>query len=188
MTQEAAAARADTEAWEAELSRLAGALAESEVARETAREGLSVAEHRLGALNEIWKSRQGNLHAVRGALGAAGIAEAGALADRLSPALGWEEAVDLLLGDDLEAIVCGGDPAAAVEASRGLASASFVRSGWTDEPSGAAVPGAEGGWEIALQNFSSLSAAERSALRRSRSFRVLPRLSISPPPTPRRPS
>ncbi|MFN2634893.1 MAG: chromosome segregation protein SMC [Thermoanaerobaculia bacterium] len=164
LTREAAAARADTEAWEAELSRLAGALAESEVARETAREGLSVAEHRLGALNEIWKSRQGNLHAVRGALGAAGIAEAGALADRLSPAPGWEEAVDLLLGDDLEAIVCGGDPAAAVEASRGLASASFVRGGWSREPSGSAVPGAEGSWDIALRNFSSLSAAERAAL------------------------
>ncbi|MCA1610788.1 MAG: hypothetical protein LC780_08010 [Acidobacteria bacterium] len=134
------------------------------MARETAREGLSVAEHRLGALNEIWKSRQGNLHAVRGALGAAGIAEAGALADRLSPAPGWEEAVDLLLGDDLEAIVCGGDPAAAVEASRGLASASFVRGGWSREPSGSAVPGAEGSWDIALRNFSSLSAAERAAL------------------------
>ncbi|MDQ2870328.1 MAG: hypothetical protein M3S32_06275, partial [Acidobacteriota bacterium] len=164
LTREAAAARADTEAWEGELARLAGALAESEVARETAREGLSVAEHRLGALNEIWKSRQGNLHAVRGALGAAGIAEAGALADRLSPAPGWEEAVDLLLGDDLEAILCEGDPAAAVEASRGLASASFVLSGWSGNPSDGAVPGAEGGWEIALQNFSSLSPAERAAL------------------------
>ncbi|MEO8189065.1 MAG: chromosome segregation protein SMC [Acidobacteriota bacterium] len=164
LSREAADARAQTEAWEAELSRLAAALAESEVARETAREGLSNSEHRLGALNEIWKSRQGNLHAVRGALAAAGIAEAGALADRLTPAAGWEEAVDLLLGDDLEAIVCGGDPEAAVEASRGLASATFVRSAWTDERGGSRVPGTEGGWEIALQNFTSLSPAERAAL------------------------
>ncbi len=164
LTRQASDARADTEAWEAELSRLAGALAESEVARETAREGLSISEHRLGAWKEIWKGRQGNLHAVRGALATAGIAEAGALADRLTPAAGWEEAVDLLLGDDLEAIVCGGDAAAAVEASRGLASATFVRSGWSGETRASSVAGTEGGWETALENFSRLTPAERAAL------------------------
>lgn len=161
----AAAARAETEAWEAELSRLAGALAEAEVARESAREILSVSEHRLGALKEIWQSRQGNLQAVRGALAVAGIPEAGSLADRLRPASGWEEAVDLLLGDDIEAVLSSGDPADAVAASRGLASASFVRSDWTGDGAAASpAAGARGGWEVALENFESLSAAERAAL------------------------
>ena len=35
---------------------------------------------------------------------------------RLRPAPGWEGTVDLLLGDDLEAIVFGGEPSAAVDA------------------------------------------------------------------------
>jgi chromosome segregation protein len=160
----ASSARADTEAWEAELARLAGALAEAEVARERARDILSVSEHRRGALKEIWQSRQGNVQAVRDALGAASLPDSGSLADRLRPAPGWEAAVDLLLGDDLEAILSSGDPAAAVEASRGLASASFVRTDWVGVPAGTSVPGARGGWEIALENWESLSRAERAAL------------------------
>ncbi len=161
---QAAAARAETEAWEAELARLAGALAEAEVARESAREGLSVSEHRLGALKEIWQSRQGNLQSVRGALAAAGIAESGALAERLRPAPGWEEAVDLLLHDDLEAVLSSGNAADAVAASRGLASASFVRADWTGGADQGAAPGSRGGWEVALDNHADLSPAEKAAL------------------------
>jgi chromosome segregation protein len=164
LVQEAAAAASETEAWEAELARLAGALAEAEVARETAREALSISEHRLGALNEIWRSRQGSVDAVRGALGAAGMAESGSLADRLRPAPGWEGTVDLLLGDDLKAIVFSGEASAAVDASRALASAGFVRSDWIEESGTPSVAGAEGGWEVALENYGSLAPAERAAL------------------------
>ncbi|MEO8430759.1 MAG: chromosome segregation protein SMC [Acidobacteriota bacterium] len=164
LSEDAAEARRETETWEAELARIAAALSEAEVSRETVREALSVADHRLGALSEIWKSRQGNVHSVRGALGAAGIAESGALADRLRPASGWEEAVDLLLGDDVEAILAGGDARAAVGASRGLAAASFVRTDWTLDAAPAPVGGARGGWEVALANHGELTAAERAAL------------------------
>jgi chromosome segregation protein len=164
LSEDAAAARRDTEAWEAEIGRLAGALAEAELARDAARESLSVAEHRLGALNEILKSRQDSVQSVRTALGAAGIAEGGSLADRLRPAPGWEATIDLLLADDVEAIFAAGDARAAVEASRGLSSASFVRSDWTGVPGTAGAAGSLGGWEVALENHSSLSGAERAAL------------------------
>jgi len=164
LSDDAAAARRETEAWEAELARLAGALADAELARDAARESLSVAEHRLGALNEILKSRQDSVQSVRTALGAAGIAERGSLADRLRPAPGWEATIDLLLADDVEAIFASGDARAAVEASRGLPSASFVRSDWTGMPATQGAAGSLGGWEVALENHASLSGAERAAL------------------------
>ena len=163
LSAEAAAARRETQEWEAELERLAGALLEAEAARESAREALSVAEHRLSALNEIWKSRQDNVHSLRGALASAGLTDGGALSDRLHPKPRWEAAVDLLLGDDVDAILSSGDVRAAVEASRGLSSASFVRSDWS------AAAGREDGlrgdgWDAVLENPGALTAAERAAL------------------------
>ncbi|HYK42388.1 MAG TPA: chromosome segregation protein SMC [Thermoanaerobaculia bacterium] len=164
LSDEAAAARRQTEEWEAELARLAGALSDAELARDRARESLSVAEHRLAALNEILKSRQDSVESVRSALRAAGIPEEGSLADRLRPSIGWEATIDLLLADDVEAIFASGDARAAIEASRGLSSASFVRSDWRAAPGASAAAGSLGGWEVALENHSSLSAAERAAL------------------------
>ena len=164
LSGDAAAARTEVETWEAELSRLARAISEGDVARESAREALSETEHRLGALREIRRGRESEVEALTSALGSAGIPHSGPLSERLRPAAGWEEAVDMLLHDDLDAILSAGDPGAAVAAARPLGSASFVRTDWEGSAAGGAVAGARGGWEVALANHASLTAAERAAL------------------------
>jgi chromosome segregation protein len=158
--QEAREAMAAVEAVEAELARLSGVFAEAEAMRETARETLGSAEHRQGALSEIRKSRESSVQSVREAFARAGIAERGRLCDRLRPAPGWEQAIDLLLGDDLDALIVSGDPAPAVAAGRAFPMASFVRADWS---AGLVEPGYPS-WEVALADFAKLSPAERDAL------------------------
>ncbi len=164
ISEEARTARREVEAAEQEISRLSASLAQVEATRESAREALGALEHRLGALLEIVRSREGTVDQLRRALAAAGVAERGVLAERLRPARGWEETVDLLLGQDLDALLTAGDPVRAVEASRRLPTSSLVRSDWERTTLAPAPPGSIGGWEVALENFASLTAAERAAL------------------------
>ena len=161
---EARTAELEIEAWEMELSRLAAALLEAEAARDSARDALGALEHRSNALQEIVRSREGNTAAVRAALAGAGVEERGTLSRRLRPAEGWEGAVDLLLGEDLEALVASGEISRAVEASRHLSATRLVRANWTAGAGPAPVAGSLGGWEISLSNFAELSDAERGAL------------------------
>jgi chromosome segregation protein len=149
---------------EAEIDRVAAALSEAGQARDAAREALGSVEHRLGALQEIVRSREGNVTAARAALASAGLTERGTLLRRLQPAPGWEGAVDLLLGEDSDALLVSGDVSRGVEASRHLPSSRLVRADWTADAAALSPAGALGGWEIALRNFSELSAAERAAL------------------------
>lgn len=149
---------------EAEIDRVAAALLEAGQARDAAREALGSVEHRLGALQEIVRSREGNVSAARDALAQAGLTERGTLLRRLRPAPGWEGAVDLLLGEDSDALLVSGDVSRGVEASRHLPSARLVRTDWTGDAAVASPAGALGGWEIALGNFGDLTSAERAAL------------------------
>ncbi len=149
---------------EAELARLSGQLAESESARDCARETLGAAEHRHGALSEILRSRESSVATVRDAFSRAGLSDRGRLSDRLRPAEGWEEAVDLLLGSDLDALLTSGDPVSAVQASQALSCASFVRADWSGGDRRPQESAARGGWEIALANYGVLAPAERAAL------------------------
>ncbi len=161
---EVRSAELEIEAWEMELARLSEAHIEAERERDAARESLGAVEARLSALGEIVRSREGNAAAAGAALSAAGMTENGPLSRRLRPAEGWEGAVDLLLGDDSEALLAPGDAARAVDAARHLPVSRLVRVDWTADTSAAAPAGALGGWEIALENFADLSAAERAAL------------------------
>lgn len=164
LSLEARAAELAIEAWEAELARLAASLFESGQSRDEARETLGSLEHRLGALQEIVRSHEGDVAAAGAALSMAGLTERGTLSRRLRPAEGWEGAIDLLLGGDSDALLVSGDASRGVEASRHLPAARLVRADWTAVMSTAAPSGSLGGWEIALRNFSDLSAAERAAL------------------------
>ncbi len=137
---------------------------QTEGEREAAREALGALEHRMSALTEIAKSRQGGVVEARRALDQAGVRVHAALADRLHPARGWEEAVDLLLGEDLDALIASGDASKALAAAGALSSAAVVRADWTRETTAAPVPGSLGGWEVALENFGALTPAERAAL------------------------
>ena len=146
---------------EAELERLAARLAEKQSERDGARETLGSAEHRQSALSEVLHRRESNLQSVRESFARAGVSDRGRLSDRLRPARGWEEAVDLLLGEELDALLAGGDPRTAAAAVRNFPSASFVRADWSLGSSG--EDGVRG-WEVALENFGELTAAERAAL------------------------
>src|SRR6266498_641820 len=161
---EARSAELEIEAWEMELARLSATHLEAEGARDAARENLGAVEARLSALEEIVRSREGTAAAAGAALSAAGMTERGPLSHRLHPAEGWEGAVDLLLGDDSEALLAPGDAARAIGVSRHLSVSRLIRADWTAETSAPAPAGALGGWEIAVRNFADLSAAERAAL------------------------
>ncbi len=164
LSLETRTAELEIEAWETELARLSSALSEAEAARDAARDALGGIEHRLGALQEIVRSHEGNAAAAGAALQGAGMANRGTLSRRLRPAEGWEGAVDLLLGEDLEALLAAGDAIRAVEASRPLSAIRLVRTDWAAEARPPAFAGSLGGWEIALSNFAELTAAERAAL------------------------
>ena len=164
LAHDADAARQAVAAAEAEVVRLSAAISESETARDAAREQAGAFEHRLAALTEIAKSRESGVSGVRRALDAAGVRVRGALTDRLKPARGWEEAVDLLLGGEIDALLAAGDASRALAAAAGLPAASIVRTDWTLEPGLLRVPGCLGTWEVALENFASLSPAEKAAL------------------------
>jgi chromosome segregation protein len=164
LSLEVRGAELEIASWETELARLSAAILEAEAARDAARDSLGAAEHRLSALQEIVRSREGDAAAASRALSEAGLTERGALSRRLRPAPGWEGAVDLLLGEDLQALIASGDTARALEASRRLPAARLIRGDWTSEAPASAPAGSLGGWEIALANYAELSAAERAAL------------------------
>jgi hypothetical protein len=129
---------------EAEIDRVAAALLEAGQARDAAREALGSVEHRLAALQGIVRSREGNVTAARAALANAGLAERGTLLRRLRPAPGWEGAVDLLLGEDSDALLVSGDVS---RGSRGLAppsSSRLVRADWTADAAAPSPAGALG--------------------------------------------
>ncbi|HKD12634.1 MAG TPA: chromosome segregation protein SMC [Thermoanaerobaculia bacterium] len=153
-----------TAAVETELARIAALIGEAEATRDAAREELGAAEHRHGALSEILRGREGDVARMQSAFSRAGLSPGARLSDRLRPLPGWEDAVDLLLGSDLDALVTSGDPVAAVEASRTLPPASFVRADWTGRDDFGRTQPRAGGWETALSNFAALSPAERAAL------------------------
>ncbi len=163
-TRELRAAELEIEERERELGRLSEALAEAEAGRGAAREAAGSLEHRLAALREVLRSREGNVAAAGSALSAAGVVERGALSRRVRPAPGWEGAVDLLLGEDWDALLASGDAGRALQALSHLPAARLVRMDWDGPASPEAPPGSVGGWEIALSNFADLSAAERAAL------------------------
>jgi chromosome segregation protein len=164
--EESRAASLGVQEIEQGLARAAAALAQTEPERDQAREASGAAEHRRDALAEILRGRERTVEALRASLAAAGVSESGKLSDRIRPARGWEETVDLLLGEDLDALLATGGPERALEASREFARASFVRTDWKGA---AGPPPAEPapdwrGWETVLENFDELSSAERAAL------------------------
>src|SRR5262249_27244117 len=124
-------ARAAVAREESELERLAASLSQKQSARDQAKETLGEAEHRQGALSEVLRRRENNVQALRESLTRAGLSELGRLADRLRPARGWEDAVDLLLGEELDALITPAEARAAATAARDLPSASFARANWT---------------------------------------------------------
>ncbi|HYR46941.1 MAG TPA: AAA family ATPase, partial [Thermoanaerobaculia bacterium] len=162
LSREAGDAASEVAAWEEKLAGTAAAIARAESERDAAREALGSLEHRSEALAAIASSREGSVHAAREALAAVGLSEEGPLSSRLEPAAGWEGAVDLLLGPDLDALLAHGDAARAIEASRQLPFFGLVRAGWSARTAGPAPEGSLGGWEAVLENYSRLSAAERA--------------------------
>ncbi len=158
---EAAGASASVAALEAELGRLAAALDDAERAHRTAREALADLEHRSAALAEITREREVTAAQVREALSSRGHTVRGSLSGRLRPRPGWEEAVDLLLAGDAEALLVEGDAVDALAATGALPAARVVAADWNgDSPS----DGSPGGWASILEDFTALTPAERAAL------------------------
>ena len=147
-------------------ARLEALAAEGEAAereRDAARDAAGSVEHRLAALRETLRAREASVAEVRAALAGAGLSDRGALADRLRPHAGWEDAVGMVLGGDAEALLASGDTSRGVEAMRSLGAARIVRSDWDREPDRADHGGALG-WDAVIDAHGSLSAAERAAL------------------------
>ena len=148
---------------EEELSAVTAALGRAETARDAAREAAGALEHRLAALRETLAARDVRVHEVAEALRGAGLAEHGALSDRIRPRAGWEDAVGLVLGTDSDALLASGDVSRATEALRALAAARIVRADWNLDARHEAPAGARG-WSDVLEGYAALSAAERAAL------------------------
>ncbi len=145
------------------LASIAAGLSEAEAARESAREAAGALEHRLAALRDTLAAREVRVNEVRQALRGAGLAEHGALSDRIKPRGGWEDAVGLVLGTDSDALLASGDVTRATDALRALAAARMVRADWhhdarLETPAGAL------GWDDVLEGYGKLSPAERAAL------------------------
>jgi chromosome segregation protein len=148
-----------------EIGTLTRAAADMESAREDGRASLAALEERAAALAEILRVREEALAALRDAMSAAGLESRGTLADRLRPSSGWERALDVVLGGDLDALVAHGDWTSAAAAARRLSAPRLLRADWRRSPEAeATLPGSLGGWEIALANFGGLTGPERSAL------------------------
>ncbi|HEY3202962.1 MAG TPA: chromosome segregation protein SMC [Thermoanaerobaculia bacterium] len=148
---------------EEELASIATDLGKVESAREAARESHLAIEHRLEALRETLREREIGVNEVRKALLEAGIPENGALADRIRPRAGWEDAVGLVLGIDSDALVTSGDVVRAVDAMRTLPAAGIVRADWRHAASDDRPVGTKG-WDFVLDGYAAFSPAERAAL------------------------
>ncbi|MGE5279109.1 MAG: chromosome segregation SMC family protein, partial [Acidobacteriota bacterium] len=158
---DAAAAAAALASCEQDLTRLSERLEGAEREHRAAREQQGDLEHRAAALEEIARERQLGVGEVRGALEAAGIEARESLSARLDPLPGWDEAVDLLLGADADALLVRGDAASALSATGGLPAARLVAADWKGADPAGATPG---GWSAVLANYASLTPAERAAL------------------------
>jgi len=149
---------------EKEITRLDAAIADAEKAREEAHESLSALEHRAAALTEMLRGREEIAQDGRRALGAAGFTESGSLGEKLTPVPGWEDAVDLLLGEDSHALLASDNAIEVLAAKADLSASRMVRADWKERRRTAAIPGALGGWEVALANHDGLGTAELAAL------------------------
>jgi chromosome segregation protein len=161
LASETAAAAAALAALEAELTRLTAQLEAAEREHQAARESLGDLEHRAAALAEIAREREVTTGQVRSALSAGGVAARGSLSGRLRPRPGWEEAVDLLLGGDADALLVEGDAVRALAATEGIPAARLIAADWDGDVAADREPE---GWAAILANFSDLTAAERAAL------------------------
>ena len=167
LAAEAAASAENVRRLAEEIGTLTRAVADLEVTREEARASLAALEERAAALAEMLRAREETLGALRVAMRAAGLESHGTLADRLRPVSGWERAVDVILGADLDALVARGNWGSAAAAARDLSSPRVLRADWSRSPEvAAAIPGSLGGWEVVLSNLEALTAAERAALPR----------------------
>ncbi|HEV8230726.1 MAG TPA: chromosome segregation protein SMC, partial [Thermoanaerobaculia bacterium] len=150
-----------------EIIGMSRALSEMETAREEARASLATLEERAAAIEEALRAREDTRAALRGAMRSAGIEDQGTLSERLRPSAGWERAVDVVLGGDLDALVARGDWKRAAAASHELPSPRLVRADWRRAPDPTPpLAGTLGGWETALANFEGLIPAEKAALPR----------------------
>jgi chromosome segregation protein len=148
-----------------EIGGLSRSIAETENSRENARASLAALEERASSLDEALRAREDTLAKLAEALSGAGLESEGTLSRRLQPAPGWEHAVDVVLGGDLNALLARGDWRRAATAARELPGPRLLRADWRLSPAAAPpVAGTLGGWEIALSNYERLSPAERSAL------------------------
>ncbi len=158
-----AAAAAGVAAIETELASVAAALSDAEAAREAAHASAGALEHRLAALEETLRARETSVDEVRRALSGAGLSAGRALAERVRPRPGWEDAVGLALGGDTDALLASGDVAAAVAAMRPLSAGRLVRADWKHDAGHARTEDALG-WADVLEGWSDLTTAERAAL------------------------
>lgn len=159
---------------ETELARLESAVVERESARESGREALAEIERRLAAAAAVLSSHAGSVEDARSALRSAGFAESGVLLQRLQPSPGWEAAVDLLLAEDLRALIAPEEAILRLAAGPASSATRLVRDGWEGRDAPTKVAGTLGGWEVALANFDALSSAERGALPRAAFVERLP--------------
>jgi len=161
LSAEADAAARALETFESELARLAAARDAAEEEHRAAREALGRIEHRAAALQEVAHGREVSATDLRRALESAGIGTRESLSARLRPKRGWEEAVDVLLDRDAEALIVDDDAARALEAARGVPVLRLVDAGWVPET---APPSDPDGWSAVLENWNDLSPAEKGAL------------------------
>ncbi len=147
-----------------EISGMSRALDEMEASREEARASLAGLEERGAALAEALRAREGGLVALKDAVGTAGARDEGTLAQRLRPRPGWERALDLVLGGDLDALLVRGDARKAAAGAARELGGRLLAADWRGGVDPATIPGSLGGWEVALSNFDGLSVAEKAAL------------------------
>ncbi len=148
---------------EKELLSAAAALAQAETEREAARESAGALEHRLAAIAETLRARDTSVNELRGVIRGAGLAEHGALSERIRPRAGWEDAVGLVLGADTDALLATGNVGRAVDAMHLLSTGRIVRADWRHE-SRCERPDGALGWDGVLEGHAGLSLAERAAL------------------------
>jgi len=161
LVSEAEAAGSLLSECERELARLEAERESAERELRESREALGQVEHRAAALEETARGREVGASEVRRKVESAGLSALGSLSGRLRPRAGWEEAVDLLLDRDAEALLVSGDASRALEAASELAAARFVASEWKGVGDARAD---SDGWRSVLSNWDSLTPAERAAL------------------------
>jgi len=161
---EAGLARGELQRAREEAALLESRILEAEASREETRDALGALEHRLAALAEVFGRKQADTEGGRRAVRSAGYDDRGTLADRLRPLPGWEEGVDALLGDDVQALLAPAEAVHRLASQADSAPLGVVMDDWTGSLTTHRVPGTLGGWEVALADYAHLSPAERAAL------------------------